>query len=268
MFDYLNKEKNLQILNNYTLLKTLNMFEYADLPSTLKAIHIEKTLQTKGYAYITNIKDSLYCLSGALTGNINHLGEYTQIIVNNEPLGINRTFNIADGVLIQNDDLMIGVEPLLNRYNSLLVENEITMYLTTFNNRIQTLISASDDSTKVSAEKFLEKIKDGELGIIGENIMFEGVKTHTTKTNGSTSITELIEFNQYIKSNLLNELGIDSNFNMKRERLNTSEVEMNEDILLMLPDNMKRNRIIGINKLNEKYNLNIKVNFSDVWGGC
>ena len=35
MFNYKDKAKNLRVLNNYMLAKTLSMFEWENLPSTL-----------------------------------------------------------------------------------------------------------------------------------------------------------------------------------------------------------------------------------------
>lgn len=267
MYDYKNKENNVKALNKHMLLKTLSMFKYENLPDTLSSTHIEKQLQTKGYTFITEIEGKLYSFAGVLCGELNVYDEPTQIIINSPALKFNATLSIEDdGVLIRNDDLLQGLNGVFDRYNTLLVENEITMFIASYNARIQTLLSAGDDTTKESAMKYLDKIVAGDLGIVAENRFFDGIRTHSTTSNGNVNFTQLIEFNQYVKAGLFNEVGLNANFNMKRERLNSSEVDLNSDNLFPLIDNMYKNRHDGIQRLNEKYGLNVEFDFYSSWG--
>src|SRR5699024_3095409 len=77
--------------------------------------------------------------------------------------------------------------------------------------------------------------------------------------------SHIVELKEYIKANMFNEIRINVNYNMKRERLNTSEVRMNDDYLFPLIDNMLKNRQNGITTLNEMFDLNITVDLSSVW---
>ena len=52
---------------------------------------------------------------------------------------------------------------------------------------------------------------------------------------------------------------------MKRERLNTSEVEMNSEALYPLVDNMLYNRRLAVEEINEKFGTNISVEFNSSW---
>lgn len=266
MYDYKSKEINVEQMNQYMLVKTLSMFEYKNLPLTLCRTSLEKQLQTKGYAFVTEHEGNLYSFTGGLGGQPDVYGNPTEIIISNAALKLNKTLSLKDdGVLIINDDLQLGLLPLYEKYNSLMIENEITMYISSFISRMPMLISAGDDNTKESAEKLLEKVLNGELGVVGENRLFDGIKTQYTTTTGSIDITKMIELNQYMKAGLYNEIGLNANFNMKRERLNSSEVDLNEDNLFPLIDNMLNNRIVGIEKINEKYGLDISVCFGSSW---
>src|SRR5699024_6008075 len=64
---------------------------------------------------------------------------------------------------------------------------------------------------------------------------------------------------------MYNEVGIDLNFNMKRERLNSGEVSQNAEMLFPLVNNMFRNRKEGIEKLNEKFNLSVTFDYGSIW---
>ena len=157
-YSYKDKTRNILVSNNYMLAKTLSMFEWENLPETIPYKELEKILQVNGYAFISEVNGELYALSGSLGGEVDAYGNPTEIIINNVGLKFNKTLNIKnDGVLIHNDDMNMGLIPLLERYNTFLVENDINMMMFGYNSRTQKLISASDDKTKASAELVVRK---------------------------------------------------------------------------------------------------------------
>ena len=266
MYNFKNKSGNIQHQNTLMLVKSASMFEYTNLPETIPYFELERILQSKGFAYITKVNGDLYALTGGLGGIQDAYGNPTQIIINNVGLNYNTTLNIADdGVLIKNDDYMMGLLPIYDRYNTFIVENDINIMLHGYNTRTQKLLSASDDKTKASAELLLQKSIDGDVGVIGENGMFEGVKLHAVPSSQTGGVTALLELQQYLKGSLFNEIGLSANFNMKRERLLSSEVEQGEGSLLTLVYNMLKCRVDAITKLNEKYGLDIGIKFGSVW---
>ena len=124
---------------------------------------------------------------------------------------INKSFNIAnEGVLITNDTFHMGLLPLFAKYSMLLVENAISMRSATINSRIVTMISASDERTKQSAEIYIKKIENGSNTIIGENPFFDGVKAQSGMLANSRLIEQLIELHQYLKASFFNEIGLDA----------------------------------------------------------
>ena len=266
MFNYKDKAKNLKVLNNYMLAKTLSMFEWENLPLTIPYKELEKLLQINGFAFITKCNNELYAFNGALGGEQDAYGNPTKFIISNPHLKFNESLDVEkDGVLIYNDDLAMGLIPLLDRYNTFLVENDINMMMYGYNSRTQKLISASDDKTKASAQLAIRKAIDGDIEVIGESIIFDGVKVHSGATNNGLSITNLTEFHQYIKGTLFNELGLSANFNMKRERLTAGEAEMGDDSNYPFIYNMLKCRLKAIEKINEMFATDIKIQFGSVW---
>lgn len=267
-YDYKAKTCNINQLNKYMLAKTLSMFEYHGLPETIPQRELERLLQTNGYAFITKAPDGeLYAFSGSLGGTERDpYGQPTQITIANVALNFNKTLDLnKDGVLLRNDDMRIGVMPVFEKCNTLLVENDVNMVMWGFNSRIQKLITAPDDKSKESADLYMKKIIDGDLSIIGDNAMFDGVKMQAPAASSGAGVQQMIEYQQYIKSEMFNEVGLSSNFNMKRERLISSEVDQAEDSLFPLVYNMMENRISGIAAMNETFGLNITVDFGSVW---
>lgn len=72
----------------------------------------------------------------------------------------------------------------------------------------------------------------------------------------------LIEAHQYILAQFFQEIGISANYNMKRERLNTAEVEMNNGALDINIFNMLKNRQEAVALINEKFGTDISVDLN------
>lgn len=261
-----NKSKQIREMNNYMLNKTLRMFDYKGLPEEIPVKEMEKILQKNGYAFYTEIDGTPYVLWGSLGGQEDAYGRPTKINVNNPALGLSEEYTIGeDGVLMRSDSLTMGLKPLFDRYNELLVENQITMTMNTFHARAILMLSASDDKTRESAENFLKRLEGGEFSVIGENAMFEGITSHSMGSSSSTKITDLIEYHQYIKATFYNEIGLSQNGNMKRERLTSGEVEQQEDGLLTLVEDMLRSRKESLAEIENMFGKRINVELSDIW---
>lgn len=250
-----------------TLAKTQSMFEYEGLPDSIPQKELERLLQTTGNAFVTSVDGVLYALSGGKGGEPDVYGRATLYTVANPALKLNKTYDIQkDGVLIENDSNGESLLPLIGRYAVLHTDGLISLNTASILTRITMLISASDDKTKQSADEFLRKIQDGDFSIIGENAFFKGVNLQTAPTTNSVYITQLIELIQYYKASMYNELGLNANYNMKRERLNLGEVSMNVDVLLPYVDNMLKERQNAVEKINEMFDTEISVKLASSWG--
>ena len=259
-----NKSDNVRNIIDGILNKTLTMFLYENLPDTLPIEEIEKILQLNGNGFITMVDDELVILKGAYN--------YEKVDIYNRPYDINcylpnkkeyKMFNINDGVVIKNDYLERGLLPILNKWGYLINESEATLVIANrFKRMVKTFI-ANDDPTAESVKTYLNKVNAGETSVIMGSVLWDSVKVDG-ETNSNT-LHELIEYDNYIKSELYKEIGLYSNDNMKKERLITSEVETGLNSIYPLVDNMLNSRKQAINEINEKFNTNITVEFTSSW---
>lgn len=265
-YNYKDKPDNIKQLNRYMLAKTLSMFEYSGLPETLTYRNLEYMLQTHGYAFVTKVEGELYAFTGGLGGELDAYYQPTQIVVANPALKLNKTYDIhKDGVLIKNDDMCLGLLGLYEKTHTMMVENDINMMVHGYNTRTQKLISASDDKTRESAELFLKRAIEGDIAVIGENAIFDGVRLQSAQSSQSVTITNMTEYQQYLKGSLYNEVGLSANFNMKRERLISSELDASEDSLFPFVYNMMKCRIKALELINKMFETDIQVDFGSVW---
>ena len=161
----------------------------------------------------------------------------------------------------------IGLYPMFERNARLLAECDLTLRLQCVNSRIPSILSSDDDNSKEGCKQYFEDIESGEkIGVIGTNAFINGTGLKSQQYNQAQSqIKDVIELKQYILSNWWIELGLNANYNMKREAINSSESAINEETLLPLIDDMLKNRQEGIDKVNKMFNLNIKVKLSSAW---
>lgn len=261
-----NKDTAVMAFIENTLAKTQAMFVYEGLPDTVPAEELERLLQTEGNAFFAEVNGDLYALQGAAGGEPDPYNRPTIYTVANPALKLNKSYKIGvDGVFIKNDTNGNSLLPIIGKFAVLYTDGIISLNTASILTRITMLISASDDKTKQSADEFLKKILDGDFSVIGENAFFKGVNMQTAATSNTQYITQLVELVQYYKANMLNELGLNANYNMKRERLNTGEVAMNVDVLLPYVDNMLHERQKALKKVNEMFGTEITVRLGSSW---
>lgn len=262
--DLYNKDMYIQNYLNYMFSKTNEIFIYKNLPAEIDVKRMEYFLQKNGFVYFTKKEGSFKFYNGSLYDfDIYDIPQKINIVLENRSVeSVN--LNDSDGVLINNDFLRLGLLPIFNKYGVMLNECEITLYMSTIMHRLQYLISANDDNTKKSADKFLENIYNGEFSNISGNALFESLEVKST-SDTNNKITDNIELTQYIKASAFNEIGLNANFNMKRARLNVEEVSLNEYAIKPLIENMFDSRKNAIEKINKLYGLNIELVMSELW---
>ena len=75
----------------------------------------------------------------------------------------------------------------------------------------------------------------------------------------------MIELEQYFKASWFNELGLNANYNMKRESINSGESQLNNDALLPLVDDMLKQRQVASMKINDMFGTDIYVEYNSSW---
>lgn len=261
-----NKDKSVNVYIRKMLAITQAMFVYKGLPETLPQSNLENLLQTNGNVFVTEVDGKMYAFTGGLGGTPNVYNEPSEYIVSNPFLNINKSYKIdVEGVLIKNDSGANSLLPIFGKYGVLCSDTLLSLNTCSVLSRITMLISASDDKTKQSADDFVNKIMQGDFSVIGENAFFKGVNLQSISTQSANQITQLIELLQYFKASAFNEIGLNANYNLKRERLNTSEVQMNVDALNPYVDNMLQERKKAVEKINAMFGTSISVELGSSW---
>lgn len=268
-FDFTYCSDKAKVFENYckyTFTRTQSMFVYEGLPDTIPVQWLESYLQRNGSCCIAEHEGKLYALLGNAGGELDNYYQPTIYTVANPALNLSKTFKIGeDCVYCKNDYDAIGLTPLVSRYCGLMTENLLTVRISDINMRMMSLLSAPDDNTLQSTKQYLKDLEDGKLGVVGETPFFEGLKLQSKGVGNGDYMIQFIELQQYLKGSMYNELGINANFNMKREALSGQEVSLNDDALMPLIDDMLKQRRAMCDDLNAMFELNVSVDYGSTW---
>lgn len=253
------------------------------MPETIPQRVLERNLIINGNVLFTQYKNDYYVFTGGLGGFPNENYEPTLYTFANPYLKLNgqyrilntteknyvEQFNTGSGVLIRNDSCMLGLMPLFDKYNSLLTEIDITIYRAVINIREQAIATAGSEREKQAIIKWYEMLEKGEpTAIIDKSFeqQYNGIKIQPlAQSTGDKFLSQLIEMRQYIMSTLNNKVGINCNFNMKREALSTAECALNDQSIIPLILDMFACRLLACEYINKYYGLNVSVKLNNLW---
>ena len=272
------KSKSSASIINYMLARLQKMFKYSGLPDSIPRQYLENYLLVNGSCIIARDKKnpsdpSIYAFVGAAGGEPDIYYRPTRYMVANPSLNFSAEYYISstdpnhepDAVLIRNDTMWQGLYPMMARYAALISENLLTIRTADVMLRVLALITAPDDSSRLAADQFLKDITDGHLASIAENRFLDGIRMQNPPSNNGSYLTQFIELHQYLVGSFYNEVGLNANYNMKREALSESETGLNDDSLMPLCEDMLRCRREDMQAVNSLFGTSIEVDFDSSW---
>lgn len=265
-YDFKKKDKNINELLCYMFRRSTQMFKYNGLPDTIPKYILELYLQTNGNVCFYKYNEKLYIFTGGMGGELNEYYMPTIYTIANPFLKLTKNLVIGEEcVVVANDACYQGMLPPFKKYATGLVENELSMNIASIISRMISLISASDDRTLKSAEEYIKHIYNGDLSVVSEDAFLNGIKVQPYAKTTNDTLSKLIEYNQYLKASWFNDIGLNANYNMKREAINSNESQLNDDMLFPTVDDMFEQRKEGMKKVNKMYGTNITVELNSSW---
>lgn len=280
--DILDKEYGARLYIEYMFIRTNRMFEYTGLPDTIPGYLLEYMLQAYGSIGIIEYDGDLYAMRCEFGGPPDPYARQTIGVIANPGLNLSRNYRVANHlppfdralwetlepcVKMRNDSQSRGLLPMYQRYAMQLVENDISIRSAQINSRSQVTIVASTGPEIESALEYVKDLEKGKLSVIGQRPFLDGVKIFPgTGAANSNNIRQLLELHQYIRASWLNDVGLESNYNLKTQYVSEGELSTIGDIMLPLVDNMLESRNRGLEAVNKIFGTNISVEKSSKWG--
>ena len=274
-----NFQSYFKILTN----KAMSLFKFTGLED-LEAVDerfLKEQLILRGKVCFTQFNNKLYALNGNWGGEPNAYYEPTQWIVANPVLG-SKTLKVLnkdgskdisglDGVVVAltdfdylTDNLNGGLYPLIYKYSGLLADNDVSLNVAQINGRLNVAFTADSEAQANMAEDVLRDYYNGKpYRVLAQDIMDKiGINPIGGSQTNST-LMSLIEAHAHLLQDFYSEIGIASNGNMKRERINTAETELMTGCLDISIWNMIHNLKEGFDRVNELFGTSIGVELND-----
>lgn len=280
--DILDKRRS---IFNYVMLmfdRTSQMFEYDGLPDTIPQYMMEKFLQVNGHVGFVEWDGNIYALPGSMGGAPDPYYRPTHYIIANPALGGSKDCRIVNHfppydsvnwtdkppcVLMKNDTNYRGLLYIFSRYATEMAENDISIRSAQINSRQQTLITATTDPEIASAKAYIDGLEAGKIAAVHDQsfLVGGGVRATNLSVQSANVLLQLIELQQYLKASWYNEIGLNANYNMKREYLSEEELRASSDALLPLIDDMLYCREQALSVVNSTFGTNISVKKNSAW---
>lgn len=267
-----NRLTRLTMINMFR--RTLKMFKWEGLPDEIPQLNLELNIQTRGYVCVFPYKDKHYQDFGGLGNVPNYNYMPSRCIVSNPFLGLqSQSFRLydekdgkAEAVIIPNDSLYQGLTDTLSFHAELLTEVQLTKRLIMIISRSPAILTAPTNNTFKDLKEWLDNLSDGELGAIFDKNILQNIGSIALGKEGANNIiTQVLEMEQYQKASMFNDIGLQMNYNMKRETITSSEAQLGESALLPLCDDMLEQRQLACERINKVLGLNWSVDFSSAW---
>lgn len=257
--------------------KACNLFVWEGLPETVDERALNLGLILNGKVCFTEFDGKLYALTGNIGGEPNAYYEPQLFIIANPILGSKQvkirqkdgsdSIEGLDGILMTNTDVDAmsdrpkgGLYGLIYQFAGLLADNVSSLNVSQINGRVSQIFTADNEAMARTAEVVLKEIYEGRPYKIVSQDLIEKLGALPAASAGQTNtLLNLMEIHQFFLAQFYAELGIIANYNMKRERINTAESEMNSGCLDINIWNMLENRKKAVEKINELFGTSISV---------
>lgn len=267
-------KKTAKLWREFLYSRIMNIFEYENVPEEIDLQSLKLFLFFRGKIVFYKIGNEYLIQPFDYTDKLNKYYIPTNGRVVNPWLPIghqNWEFSVEDEAIIYNSTpdvrkfaLHSIVSDLIWKTANQLAENDISYYCIQRNHRLVAIFTAESDKQKAECNRVLDRLYEGYPDITMEEDLVSHIKVNPITMNSTrSSITELIEFQQYVLANFYHSFGINSNYNLKREQLNSNEIDVNKEVLRLNIDDMLKCREEGVSKVNAKYGLDIRVHLNE-----
>ena len=242
------------------------------LPDDADYDFIMSQLLLVGRISVFEDKGKVYLLNGHIGGAPDEYYYPTRVLIANPILGsfdLERDKKAVMVYLTPTDRLLDvpkvpslvygGLFSLISMVANILSECMTTVNTTLMNTRVHAIYTADTESAARSAEPVLKSIYEGKPFSVVTSELLERLNVNPLSEHGlSNCLIETLEVCQYVLSLFWNGIGIDANYNMKRERLITAEVDKNVQSLIVPIQTILETLNSGFNKANKIFGTSLE----------
>lgn len=249
----------------------LSMFDYQNLPETLRSEFIESNFICGGTCGVGLINDKLYTGEGGYCGNVeNYLPVEYQI--NNNGIGSLRG-RVGTDIIVGWNNATATPDLSLIQTSSILTEIDVSERINIIFARFLRMPKAKDNKEKAAIEAAIKKLIKGDIeAIVSDNIHDDLLGD---SSGSETNFLDLVDIKQIDKLQYLNQYRdnvIKRFFQMHGQGIQTTsklaqqtndELHGNDTVSMILPVQKLKYRKKFVSEINERFGTKITVDFSE-----
>lgn len=251
------------LLNDYWKNIAINIFEWKgleDISPSLTSEIIEETLFDKGSCLF--FKDDNLGYMALPVAPANKLNVYRKP-TNFRAIGNNYTkeYDVDNSVLIKNNTLKKATFDIVDYYTSKLADIELTKDLHRNAHKMPLVLECTED-TQLTAKNIFKKIHSNEPVIFKNRTRGEGEVGVSVLNANVTYINDKLEddYHNY-EARILTALGLDNYVEDKKERVQSAEVESQQEYIISSFRASLNERKKACEAINKMFGLNLSVDY-------
>lgn len=264
---------------NYWFNKLLNvclqMFDYQNLPAGITKRELELNLMITGHAVvIAKNNGELFTPLTSIAG-VDEYYQPTWAVFANPVVRSSKKYIInEDCINIWNNSLQTSMWYLpldgsmytfIARYARELADMESSANIYTVNTRLTSIPVTDDNSVKESLKLFFRKLIQGKRAIVSDSTIVEKFRNIDINPKSSADgINDLLVARDKILEQFYRDIGIRM-YNPKRAQVTESELESNDQLLLICHDDMLKCRQEGIKRMNNMFGTSTTVSLNPLF---
>lgn len=264
---------------NYWFFKLLSyvmgMFEYKGLPKSLPARQIEINLLLTGHCVLFRDHGEIVTCGTTLFDFDKYYDPVKAVFA--QPKLFSKTLYLAgekqNAEVIYNNDLQhnvfyiptdSGLLTFISRYARRLSDIESTENIYSVNMRLTSYPVGGDDSIVASIKKFFTQLALGKREVIADDAIINQFRTvDVVRSSTQDKLNDIIQARDKVLEQFFRDIGVKFFADNKRAQMTDNEIDSNDQMLLINPDEMLKARKRGIDNVNAFFGTSITVKLND-----
>lgn len=245
-----------------------SIFNFENMPDTINIDYLKDNLFRNGILNIVEKNGNVYILSGGQY-EIDMYNFPKKVNIANPVLGsFTKTIGVDSELLYFNyvNGIFSGLEVLINRYAVLLSQCDGSLNTTLMNSRVAHVFWGNSDAEVKTMKKLYDEVSNGKPAVFfkkNKNPVDDNNKIDILNVKNTFIGKEILDVKRSIKNEFLTEIGINNANTSKRERLNSDEVNANNEecnaLINLWVETMNR----CFDKANRIFSTDMKVSIND-----
>lgn len=239
-----------------------SLFQWHNLPNNIPERFIEKILYQDGRIAFVNDKNFGYIMTQCTLSN--------SLNIYNEPTkwecfsanGYRNSYWTDEIGIVRNNKFSYPTQQLIKHHVKRLVDIERTIDANLYQQRNLAVILTKEEKL-LTNKNYMKKFDNNGYFVIANKDSFEEDNFKTINFEIPFMADKLEDIKERKFNDLLNMFGINTVNTQKKERLVTDEANSNNQMIQVNIHTMLRERELAVEQINEKFDLDIEVEFSE-----